>query len=408
MQLGSSEPIDAFPEAGRRGPRPSQAGERVGPSPPARILVVDDHEVNRQLLGQMLAHEGYEVLEAGGGKEALALLEREAVDLVLLDVMMPQMDGFEVCRIVREERGRLDLPIVFITAHGDQRARRRGKEVGGDDFLPRPVDRLELLARVRSLVKTKAWHDARAQERARLARDLDEARAQLVRLERLATLGTLAAGVGHELGNLATVHASTVLFLEEDLAAGKDVSEHLEVLRGIGEHLKSHARHLLDAGRPGHASPRRVDLRDVATQVAAMLEISGRAKACEVRLELPEVPMAVMGQPVQLEQVLVNLATNASDAVREARRDDGWVVIRLREAGDEVVLEVEDNGCGIPEAHRESIRETYFTTKPPEQGTGLGIPVASRILEAHGGRLEYESEEGRGTVARAVLPRLSD
>ena len=116
----------------------------------------------------------------------------------------------------------------------------------------------------------------------------------------------------------------------------------------------------------------------------------------------------MIGQPVELEQVLVNLATNASDAVRAARRTDGRVTIRLREVGREVVLEVEDNGCGIPEEHLDAIRETYFTTKPPEEGTGLGIPVASRILEAHGGRLEFVSEAGRGTVARAILPRLED
>ncbi len=392
-------------------PPPSQrtgagaAAQQKGPVATApTVLVVDDHEVNRELLCHLLTHEGFRVLTAGDGEEALETLRGADIDLVLLDVMMPRMDGFEVCRVVRTEMKRLDLPIIFITAYGDQEARRRGKAVGGDDFLTRPVDREELLARARSLIRTKAWHDAQAEERARLAGALEETQEQLLRLERLATLGTLAAGVGHELGNLATVLGSTVLFLEEDLAAGRSVEEHLSILQSIAGHLKSHARHLLDAGRPGASEPVVVDLRDVARQVASMLEISGRAKACRIRLDLPDAPVRLRARPVQLEQVLVNLVVNASDAVRDARREDGTIEIRLRETGGEVILEVEDNGCGIPPEHLEAIRETYFTTKPPDRGTGLGVPVAIRIVEAHGGTLEYESEVGHGTVARVRLP----
>jgi signal transduction histidine kinase len=138
-----------------------------------RILIIDDEDINRRLLEEILLDEGYDVVEAPDGPTGLALIARSPVDLVLLDVMMPGMNGFEVCRRIRSELGMLELPVVFVTALGDRDARIRAKDVGADEFLTKPVDDLELLVRVRALLRLKAAHDAREKQRRLMSTILD-------------------------------------------------------------------------------------------------------------------------------------------------------------------------------------------------------------------------------------------
>jgi signal transduction histidine kinase len=130
-----------------------------------RILIVDDEAVNRRLLEAVLVAEGYDVVEAADGAAGLDIIQREPVDLVLLDVMMPRQSGFEVCARIRNDLGLLHLPVVFVTALGDRDSRIRGKDVGADDFLTKPVDDVELLVRVRSLLRLKAAYDAKERKR---------------------------------------------------------------------------------------------------------------------------------------------------------------------------------------------------------------------------------------------------
>lgn len=126
---------------------------------PPRVLVVDDHSASRMLAVALLAVEGYEVLEAEGGLVALEQVMKSDLDLILLDVMMPEMDGFEVCRRLKQDDQTRLIPVIFITALNDQRSRIRGIDAGGDDFLTKPFDRLELVARVKSLVRQKRLNE---------------------------------------------------------------------------------------------------------------------------------------------------------------------------------------------------------------------------------------------------------
>src|SRR5262249_4395596 len=158
---------------------------------------------NRDLLRAFLVPEGYEVVEAGSGTEALRIVEDGDIDVVLLDVLMPGLNGIEACRRIREDLGRVALPIVLITAIAHRASRIRAKGLGAGDFLTKPVDDLELLARVRNLLRVKGYHDLREKQRETLQQDLERTRGQLLHVERLSTLGTLSCAVGHELNNIA-------------------------------------------------------------------------------------------------------------------------------------------------------------------------------------------------------------
>jgi adenylate cyclase len=154
-------------------------------TPAAKVLVVDDTERNVKLLADLLTFKGYAVLTAGGGKEALEKIAAEQPDLVLLDVMMPDMNGYDVCRKIREAPATAMLPVVMVTALDPASERVKGIEAGADDFLSKPINQAELLARVRSLLRVKSLHDQLAEVNRTLERRVDEQVAQLERLGRL-------------------------------------------------------------------------------------------------------------------------------------------------------------------------------------------------------------------------------
>jgi C4-dicarboxylate-specific signal transduction histidine kinase len=371
-----------------------------------RILVVDDEPIDRQIMVTLLSREGYRVIEAGDGMEALRVVKANGADLVLLDVVMPGMDGFETCRRIRREMGNLTLPVIFVTSLEDRASRVRGKDLGADDFLCKPVDAVELRARVRNLLRLKAYHDLRAHQKEKLEADLERMRGQLLHADRLATLGTLAGGVGHELNNVLNVLVATVDFVRERAKLGAPARDKdLERLDAVAQHVATHARQLLNFARPGPDFAERSDLRDVIRETLGMLRVAGRLKGLEVQMNMPAGPVAVTVNRMRLEQVIVNLVGNAADAVAEAKQPRRWIRISLTEpAGGRVACSVEDNGGGIPADKLLTVFEPYYTTKPPGKGTGLGLPVVKNIVEGYGGRVAVTSRFGEGSCFSFDLP----
>jgi PAS domain S-box-containing protein len=247
----------------------------------------------------------------------------------------------------------------------------------------------------------------RVRHREVLEAELERTRRQLLQVERLATLGTLAAGVGHELRNISTVLNSLSASFTECLARGTPPdAEELAELRQVCEHVATHGRHLMDLGRPGLSVPERVDLRELVSGSLAMLRTAGIIKHLKVSSSLPDSPVWVRVSRTRVEQVLLNLVSNAADAVEAVR--DRPAEVRVLLGGDPkegfVRCRVEDTGTGIPEDKLTSIFEPWFTTKPPGRGTGLGLPVVRNILQECGGDLSVESRVGQGSAFTFRLP----
>ena len=373
---------------------------------PARILVVDDERQNRALLEVMLAPDGYEVHTAANGEEALALVAGDPPDLILLDVMMPRLDGYEVARRVKGSPVTQNIPIIMITAHDDRDARMRGLSAGAEDFLSKPVDRAELSVRVKNLLRLKAFGDY-------YSRYSETLESQLRQSQKMEALGQLASGVAHDFNNLLTVIMSYADLVIEDLKPGETAHDDLLQVVAAATSAASLTRQLLAFSRKQVLKPTAIDVNELVGGMEKML-----ARLIRDNVELVTVlaiaPGGVRADHGQLEQVLMNLVVNARDAMPKG----GRLIIQTAEVevaasgtndvagGPYITIAVSDTGTGMDDATKERLFEPFFTTKEPGKGTGLGLATVYGIVQQSGGFLRVDSTLGEGTTFRVYLPRV--
>jgi two-component system NtrC family sensor kinase len=429
-------------EAQRRGSWGLDTAEP--PRPP--VLIVDDADANLVALRALLDGLGCEVVVAKTGNEALRQLLKREFAVLLLDVQMPEMDGYEVAHHARDNPGTRDLPIIFLTAarYSDDSVL-RGYGSGAVDFLYKPIDPPILRSKVRVFLELYAQRcqvaDAKAAlersnlelrqladsnaalaEKFRAANDdlakayheLQATQAQLIQSAKMASLGELVAGVAHEINNplsFATSHLDTARKLLKKLEpecrpalsaasvegwrrADSRLKEMATGLGRIGElvvKLRTFSR--LDEGEQ-----KKVSMRECVESVLMILEHrTGDRIRVETRLGEPD---ELECFPGLLNQALLNLVANAIDAIEGA----GTVTVATGAEGDVYAITVTDTGQGIPTELRERVLEPFFTTKPVGQGTGLGLSITYSIIRKHGGTLELSPRDGGGTVVAIRLP----
>jgi signal transduction histidine kinase len=385
------------------------------------VLVIDDDEFNLKVMKGFLTMDGYEVALAESGATGLARLAAGGVDLVVLDVRMPEMDGYEVCRQIRLDAAHSRLPVIFLTAdQADEKRELQGLDAGGDEYLHKPISRRVLAARVRNLLRL-----ADAEREHQLVQ-------QMAHSEKLAALGQVAAGVAHEVNNPLAFVLSNLDSLRayfEDLKAvlnawhespeaGRAMEEKIDLtqlladvtplldetvhggrrVRAIVQELKSFSRH-------DHALLEQVDLADVARSTLLLTERELSAKA---KLERDLNPAPIERAPRQkLHQMVLNLVVNAMQALEGRPLPAGarhTIRIVTRIVGDKAELEISDTGCGIPEENLKRVFEPFFTTKPVGVGTGLGLSVCALAVERTGGTIDVQSKVGEGTTFTVRIP----
>ncbi|MGV3624903.1 MAG: sensor histidine kinase [Archangium sp.] len=391
--------------------------------PTRRVLVVDDTRDNRELMTRFLEHDGYEVLTAANGADALAILRETSISLVLLDVHMPGMDGLEVCGRIRRDPRCRKIPVVLITADDvNSGGELAGLEVGADEYLHRPISRQVLAARVRNLLRLA---DAEREE---------QMLAQVAQSEKLAGIGQVAAGVAHEINNpLAFVlsNLETLRGYFEDfgtvLAAWKrspeegakaeaavgfetvqsDLAPLLEETIEGGERMRSIVRELKTFMRGQDDEVESVDLSEVVRSTLVLTERDLSQKAVLVR----DLGSAwIEGAPRQrLHQVVLNLIVNAKQAIESRPLAPGsqhCVEVTTRSENGMAILTVADSGAGIPEDIRQRIFEPFFTTKPVGVGVGLGLSLCAMVMEQLGGTVQVDSRVGEGTRFTLRIPMV--
>ena len=366
------------------------------------ILVVDDEVENRMLLEAILVAQGYQVVTAADGLEALAKVGAEAPDLILLDVMMPGMDGFEVCRKLKADPATWFIPVVIVTALTEREDRIQGIEAGADDFLSKPVHRWELTARTKSLLRLKALRDDLQQSYQRL-RELEELRDRLIDL------------LIHDLkGPLTSLLLQVELLLSQE---GERVVEmkHWEGLHRVFQHV-GHLIHLveslLDIARMEEKKLQlhleAFPLPELTALLLQEFEVPYASKGVSLKVVVPSDLPLVYGDRDLIRRVLLNLLKNALDYTPGG----GAVTVEAQEEGKDLLrISVTDTGIGIPQAFQEKIFEKFAQVQLREhgerRGTGLGLTFCKLAVEAHGGRIWVESEEKKGSRFSFTVPYQS-
>ena len=361
-------------------------------SNPDRILVVDDSPDNLFLVQTILEEEGYVITLAEDGRTALEHIELTPPDLVLLDVMMPEMDGFEVTRRIRENQKLPFMPILLITAF-DQPSVVKGLDSGADDFIRKPVEVDELLARVRSLLRLKHAID----EREQIARQREEfvswmahdLRTPIVAAERMlmlfqqGALGELSPGMEEAISTMARSNRNLLAM----------VNTLLEVYR-------------YEAGRKNLCfSP--IDIQEVIKEVIQELSPLAEEKKLLLKSNLGErVITKVVGDRLEIHRVFTNLIGNSIKFT-----DTGSVEVRLSNRPNSndsksswLLVEVEDTGSGISPEDQKMIFDRFRQGSHKRSGSGLGLHLSKRIVETHDGTVDVKSELGKGSLFRVCLP----
>ncbi len=364
------------------------------------ILVVDDQAANRALAQAILEDEGYTVVLAASGQEALDAFAASPAECVLLDVRMPGLDGFAVCTQLRALPGGAETPIIFLTASRDVETFDRALTAGGDDFLTKPVRPAELLVRVQTALRLRRLDSERRELFAEVRRQRDSLTRLQLQKEQLSNF------LVHDLKNpVASMDLQAQLILRDRNASERSRGAAVQIKVGIGQLLRM-ILNLLDIskGEEGALRPNRAptDLTRLAEEVAADMEV--QAQASEVRLHLVGAAPTIMADGGLLHRALANLVENA---IRHAP-EGSEVSIALKGTEDGAEIRVADAGPGVPAALREQIFERFVQLDQGEanssrSGRGLGLAFCKLAVEAHGGRIWVE-DGAPGAVLCLRLP----
>lgn len=360
------------------------------------ILVVDDTEANLRVLGALLRAEGWSVTAATRGSQALELIARRLPDLVLLDVMMPEMDGFEVCRRLRAAPATRDLPVLFITALIDEENIVQGFAVGGQDYIAKPFRQAELIARVRThlaLRETARRAERQAADLAQLNADKDRFFSIIAHDLRspLAGMLGLSAAMAANLPEFTPAEAEEAMM--EMAKATRNLYQLLENLLEWSQ---------LQTGRM-ECLPEPVEVNQLLAELAELFNPSAQQKG--IKVQVKSQPCTAWADRRMLHAVFRNLLSNALKFTSSG----GTVTLACSVKDGRVQVEVRDTGTGLSAPLLESLfvrgaKPTSQEGTAGERGTGLGLVLCRELLERVGGAISARSEPGKGTVFAVVLP----
>ncbi len=426
--------------------------------PSNSILIVDDTPNNIRLLFDVLDSAGFDISVVRNGETALEKLHHIQPDLILLDVMMPGIDGFETCRRIKANPDTQDIPIVFMTALSDTEHKVGGLQIGAIDYITKPIQVEEVLARVNvhlNLRNVQLQVQQEVIERKKTEVELRQTLAsmqqmqtQLIQSEKMSALGNLVAGVAHEINNpLGFLNGSIrnatdnvkdlfehiQLYQQECSSPTDTITEHAEKidLEYINEDLplifdamqkatnriQSISNSLRTFSRGDTQCKVSADLHEGIDSTILILKYRLKANdkrpAIEVVTDYGDLPQ-IKCFPGQLNQVFMNLLANAIDALEESSKEltfkeielnPNRIIIKTSLEDNDIKIIIADNGKGMPEQIKHKIFDHLFTTKEVGKGTGLGLSIARQILlEKHGGNLEVNSQLGKGTEFVITIP----
>lgn len=394
----------------------------------ARVLIADDEQVNLQVLQNQLILEGYEVITVSNGEDVMEQVQTQAIDLLILDIMMPKMSGFEVCQQLREQYTLSELPILMLTAKNQVKDIITAFEVGANDYLTKPCDRRELIARVKTLIELGNLNKQlshmnhlleekvkeRTTELQATNQELSVANDKLVKMA--ASRQVLLANISHELGTPVTLIQGFFQGIQEGIITA-DQPQYLEMVYHKVRILNRLITDLSDLStlESGNVilNQQSINLSDWIELIYDKIELDvmqGARKFIRPK-GLPEQILKGYHCEVDMErmdQVFTNLVWNA---IKHTSEIDGQISINswIEETSNKVVIEIQDNGIGIDAEKLPFIFERFYkantsSAQDDQRSTGLGLAISHEIIQAHNGQIEVKSMKDKGSSFYVILP----
>jgi signal transduction histidine kinase len=382
----------------------------------ATILVIDDEESILNLVAIILGNRGYTIAKASDAFQGLELVARLKPHLVILDYMMPEMNGLET--LTRIKTGFPDTYVIMFTGKGNEEIAVELMKAGASDYILKPFNNQNLIERVENILKIrsvevknrelilereqllheiKAWNEELEQRIQKESEALRKAHAEVVQSQKLATLGYLAAGMAHEIRN----PLNSISLFAQLIKEGVEDSEKIEYVEKIlqeVDRVDGTLRKLLDTAKRPRFELTEVSIGDIIQK--ALDSFTPQMNTQKVALcftrkrNLPR----LKADPAEIEQIFTNLFLNAIDEMPEG----GGLAIELDREDNDITIRVSDSGGGIPEANLPNIFDPFFSTK--SRGTGMGLPIVLRIIKNYGGKIEVASTGKSGTTFLLRLP----
>ncbi len=429
----------------------------IKPGDGETILVVDDEPINVEVFKTQLTQYNYQVLTASDGMKALDMIERNKPDLVLLDLMMPKMSGFKVCKILREEKNMKNLPVIMLTAKSNIYDKIYGLNVGANDYLIKPFNKEELLTRIHLLLSLSKLQqellrnnialqmeilerkqaeealrqlneelEERVEERTvelrKSVEELQRTQEQLVQAEKMAALGGLVAGVAHEINTPVGICITAASYLEQKTQEFQALYQEQKIARSA---LEKYMKTAVESSRLILANLHKASKQIQSFKEVAVDQTTEEQRRFEVKTYLEETLFSLRPQikryrhtvtisgdesimmqsyPGAFSQVITALVMNSVNHAYQAG-EHGRLGMTFRQDEERLLLEYTDDGCGIAEDHIGKIFDPFFTTARGKGGTGLGLHIVFNLVtQKLQGTITCESRAGKGTMFFLELP----
>jgi len=393
----------------------------------ASILVVDDKPNNLRLLANILSEQGYVVRPLRDGRMVLPSVLNQRPDLILLDIRMPEMDGFEVCQQLKANEKTRDIPVIFISALQDIAEKIKGLSLGAVDYITKPFQTEEVLARVHThlslqqlqvhLQQKNAQLQQEISERKRAEEEREKLQRRLQQGEKMETIGKLTSGVAHNFNNMLAAMLGYCELARDELALKGDdeIVQYLDNIYQNGQRATelvkkmlaySHGEKLLFAQTLNLHTLIGDVLKELSSNIPSTVIIH-----TDIQEEVIKLPIDV----VSFQEIIMNLCLNANDAID----DEGEITIGvgIQEntngtcsscyedySGDYVDLFVSDSGSGMESDIVSQIFDPYFTSKKFGESLGLGLSIVHGVVHSCGGHIMVETESGKGSTFHLLFP----
>lgn len=347
----------------------------------SKILIVDDAIDTVELLRKRFRSEGYDTAEAYNGEEGLMKVTEYNPDLIILDVMMPKIDGYEVCQRLKSDDNTKFIPILMLTAKGEVEHKVKGLNIGADDYLAKPFDYKELSARIRSLLSIKATHEKKVEE------------------EKSGALEQMMDQVAHEIRNPLTAIGGFARKVYGRLPEGDPNKKYMHMIIEDVAVLESMIKQLIELKSMSISIKEPTNMNDIIKDSLKLFEQECIQKAIHVETDLKDdLPMIIADKKL-LKRAFCNLIKNSIEAMEIGKK---ILKITSRMSGDNLEIQFSDTGIGISKDKIKNIFDPLVTSKI--YGPGLGLTFALKIIQDHKGTISVESEQDKGTTFTIIFP----